>query len=532
MLTVDKYARIRQAYRDGMSIREMARRFNHSRKKVREVIRSDGQPTAYKISQPRPAPQLDAFKDRIRQILEDDKQSPPKQRHTAQRIFERIQAEGYAGSYDPVRRFVKTLKEHTRETFIPLSHDAGQRLESDFGEISVDFPEGRRKVPVLILVWSYSNYPFAIALPSQRIESILQGTVRALEFFGCVPREVWWDNPKTVATAILSGRERKIHPRWQALASHYVFEPLYCMPARGNEKPYVENRVKDLKRRWSTPVPQVDDLQQLNEHLQACCLAERERTSGRNTQTIGERFEQDRQAAGALPDHAFDPCLHHSGKVDKYQLVRFETVSYSVPRQAAFQPVSLKVYADRIEVAYQGTVIARHARSYQRHAQVLCPLHYLTTLGRRPAAVDHSTVYRDWKLPEEFEQLRQHLEARQGTAAGVRQYVRVLQLLADHPLSRVRKAMKQLPVPDCFEAQKIIQKTHQLAGSPTTVFGPPASEEPLPAGCRGAVPLPDLSRFDQFLSLAKEGDRDEPITACPAEDQPENPATAEDQCGV
>lgn len=41
MLTVDKYARIRRAYRDGMPIREIARRFHHSRRKVREAL---GQP--------------------------------------------------------------------------------------------------------------------------------------------------------------------------------------------------------------------------------------------------------------------------------------------------------------------------------------------------------------------------------------------------------------------------------------------------------------------------------------------------------
>ena len=40
MLTVDKYARIRQAHRDGMSIREIARTFHHSRRKVREVLAS------------------------------------------------------------------------------------------------------------------------------------------------------------------------------------------------------------------------------------------------------------------------------------------------------------------------------------------------------------------------------------------------------------------------------------------------------------------------------------------------------------
>ena len=81
-----------------------------------------------------------------------------------------------------------------------------------------------------------------------------------------------------VATTILLGRERKLHPRYAALASHYVFNPLFCMPARGNEKPDVENTVRAVQRRFSTPVPRVNDLDELNRYFQERCEAERART--------------------------------------------------------------------------------------------------------------------------------------------------------------------------------------------------------------------------------------------------------------
>ena len=42
-----------------------------------------------------------------------------------------------------------------------------------------------------------------LALPFERTEAILEGMVAAFEFFGGVPKEVWWDNPRTVATLIL-----------------------------------------------------------------------------------------------------------------------------------------------------------------------------------------------------------------------------------------------------------------------------------------------------------------------------------------
>jgi hypothetical protein len=70
------------------------------------------------------------------------------------------------------------------------------------------------------------------------------------------PDEVWWDNPKTVATLILQGRERRLHPRYAALASHYVFDPKFCMPARGQEKSDAEATVKAAQRVSVTYTPQ------------------------------------------------------------------------------------------------------------------------------------------------------------------------------------------------------------------------------------------------------------------------------------
>ncbi|MEA1950677.1 MAG: IS21 family transposase [Planctomycetota bacterium] len=321
MLTVNKYARIRGAYRDGMSISEIARRFHHSRRKVRAVLKGDGEPSSYPKRKDQCYPKLGEFVGLIDEILAADEQAPPKQRHTAMRIFERLKAENYLGGYDAVRRYVAKCRRKKFETFIPLVHDPGQRLEADFGQIYVDFPEGRRAVSVLILVWSHSNYPFAVALPTQRTEAILEGMVRGFEYFGCVPREVWWDNPKTVALALLSGRQRQLHPRYAALASHYVFDPLFCMPASGNEKPYVENRVKTMQRRWSTPVPKAKDLDDLNAYLLECCLAERARNRNGTEKMIGEVFEQDRAAASALPRHVFDPCVVQAGsRVSDFRL--------------------------------------------------------------------------------------------------------------------------------------------------------------------------------------------------------------------
>jgi len=316
MLTVEDYRKIRVAHSDGMSIREIGRRFHHSRRKIRQVLQ-EPEPRGYNRQKEPHAPKLGRFKPVIRQVLADDQQAPRKQRHTAVKIYHRLRDEhGYEGGYDQVRRYVQRQRKRSRETFIPLDHPPGRRLEADFGHIYVDFHNGRRQVPVLLTTWSYSGLPFAMAMPTERAEAILAGMVEAFNFFDCVPREVWWDNPKTVAKEILKGRQRKLHDRYEALASYYRFDPLFCMPARGNEKPYVENSVYDLQRNWATPVPKLKDLDQLNEYLRQCCLRKLEHQMAGKTQTVGERFQQDKAAAIALPKRHFDPCITEPAQVE------------------------------------------------------------------------------------------------------------------------------------------------------------------------------------------------------------------------
>ena len=503
MLTVDDYGAIRRARRDGKSIRQIASEFDHSRNTIRKILKH-AEPNPIPSTRDRFAPLLGPVQAVIDQILIDDEDAPPKQRHTAAQVFRRLRDEhGYRGGYAQVQRYLLKHRRRHQETFIPLGHLPGRRLEADFGHIHVDFPDGRRLVPFLVTAWAYSNAPFVLALPFERTEAILEGMVAAFEFFQAVPKEVWWDNPRTVATLILQGRERRLHPRYAALASHYLFEPLFCMPARGNEKPDAEGTVKAVQRRFATPVPRVASLDELNRFFRKRCEAERERVvqSLFGPFTIQDRLTEDLAAALPLPNHRFDPCvIHPAVAVDKYQTVAFDTNRYSVPRPFAFRMVTVKGYVDQVAIVTEGQIVAIHARCSTKHTMVLEPTHYLAALGRKPGALDHSPVFRDWKLPVGFTDFRTELEQHHGATAGSRQFARVLQLLGEHPLTRVSQAVEACRREHLFSAEAVIQRTRTLAAiAAATCGGSPMPSEELTAP-RVEVPLPDLSRFNLLLN--------------------------------
>jgi transposase len=508
VLTVDDYGAIRRARRDGKSIRQIARDFEHARNTIRHVLKH---PEPDPKTRAREAPVLGPFQAIIDQILADDEDAPPKQRHTAAQVFRRLRDEqGYPGCYGQVQRYLLQHQRRHRETFIPLGHLPGQRLEADFGHIHVDFPDGRRPVPFLVAAWAYSNAPFVLALPCERTEAILHGMVAAFEFFGAVPKEVWWDNPRTVATLILHGRERRLHPRYAALASHYVFDPRFCMPARGNEKPDAEGTVKAVQRRFATPVPRAADINELNISFHKCCEAERERTvqSLFGPFLIQARLAEDLAAATPLPTHPFDPCvIHPAVVVDKYQTVAFDGNRYSVPRPFAFRMVTVKGYVDRVAIVAEGGVVATHARCPRKPTLVLDPVHYLATLGRKPGALDHAPAFRDWALPACFADFRAALEGLHGATAGARRFARVLQLLGEHPLIRVSQAVEECSREHLISAEAVVQRTRSLAAIEATTRHPSPPTPGTPGVARVQVPLPDLGRFDQFLSVPPNEDK-------------------------
>jgi transposase len=93
MYGVEIYYKVRRAhFVEGVPIHELSRVFGIHRKTVRKML-SHSVPPGYRRQQPVARPKLDPFTGIIDQILEEDRQRPRKQRHTAKRICERLQQE-------------------------------------------------------------------------------------------------------------------------------------------------------------------------------------------------------------------------------------------------------------------------------------------------------------------------------------------------------------------------------------------------------------------------------------------------------
>ncbi|MGA3119042.1 MAG: hypothetical protein ABSF90_32060 [Syntrophobacteraceae bacterium] len=103
---MDQYELVRTGYRVyGKNISDLARLTGHSRNTIKKAIR--GEPWGYRERKRQPFPSLGDYLETIDRWLENDKDKPIKQRHTAHRIFNRLVDEhGFKGAESSVRRYV------------------------------------------------------------------------------------------------------------------------------------------------------------------------------------------------------------------------------------------------------------------------------------------------------------------------------------------------------------------------------------------------------------------------------------------
>ena len=408
-----------------------------------EKILSHSEPPGYRLRKPRRRPKLGPFLPRIRQILEDDKAMPRKQRHTAKRIFERLKDEGYAGGYTQVKAAVREIKQRSREVFVPLVHRPGE-AQMDFGHALAKVDGVLRKVVLFVMALPHSDALFVQVFERLCIEAFWEGHRRAFAWLGGVPCRITYDNESILVSKVLGGRERKLTRGFLQLQSHYLFAEHFCRVGRPNEKGVVEGTVTYARLNFLVPVPQVRDLEELNADLIARCTDELRRTLRGKGASKATLLEEDRAAFLQLPVVPFDGCRRKSATATSLSLVRFDDNDYSVPVRYAHHPVLAKGYVDRVDVCFRDRRIATHERLWGRAGVSFEPVHYLALLERKPGALDHARPLEGWELPECFAVLRRRSEAEEEREGdGTREYIRVLRLLEEHPLRTLTRAVER-----------------------------------------------------------------------------------------
>jgi transposase len=258
---------LRHYLQEGLSKSEIARRLTISRETIHQLIRSgqldrdlDAEPVRYK---PRPpvATKLEPYRAMIVARLE----AYP--RLSAVRLLEEVRAAGYTGGYTQVKEFVRMVRpREAPELVVRFETPAGLQAQVDFGEFK--FPWGKRYA--LVVVLGYSRLLWLRFYERQDMRTLFRGLEEAFAFFGGVPRELLFDQMKSVITRDLRllGGQVVINEEFLRFAKHWGFKARACRPYRAKTKGKVERPIRYVRENFVYGREFLDDL-----HLDA----ERER---------------------------------------------------------------------------------------------------------------------------------------------------------------------------------------------------------------------------------------------------------------
>jgi len=192
-----------------------------------------------------PASRCEPFHDAVIAALE--------QGLSAQRIWQDLREDGFAGGYDSVKRFVRQLGRASPLPFRRMECEPGAEAQVDFGTgAPVVIPEGeslpmgvktrRRRTHVFRIVLSHSRKAYSEVVYRQTTEDFIRCLENAFWYFGGVPRTLVIDNLKAAVTRA-DWYDPDIQWKIRSFCEHYGTAILPTKPRTPRHKGKVERIV-------------------------------------------------------------------------------------------------------------------------------------------------------------------------------------------------------------------------------------------------------------------------------------------------
>ena len=279
----------------------------------------------------------------------------------------------YPGGYG-FTQFCFHLKQHaiaqTPSTVLAGTYVAGEKCYVDFAGDTMEYTDMDTgeiiRVQTFVGCLPYTDYAFAICVPSQKSEDFIYAITRMFAFFGGVTQIVVPDNLKSAVTK--SDRyEPEINRLMEHMGNHYGFVTLPARPGKPKDKCLVENQVKLAYQRVYAPLRKrlFFSLEELNKAvLEQVRLHNRKRMQQRPYSREEHFISDERKALKPLPETNFEVqydteltvsanCCVYLGRDKHY---------YSVPYQHIGQKVKVIYTRTLVKVYFKGERIATHAR--------------------------------------------------------------------------------------------------------------------------------------------------------------------------
>ena len=257
----------------------------------------------------------------------------------------------------------------SRTNSMRLPRKAGEEMEVDYTGMTVPItnPESGEisQAQVFVATLPASNYIYAEVQPSQELAHWLGGHVRALTFFGGVPKTICPDNLKS-GVKTPHRYEPELNPSYQEFAEHYQVAVLPARVRKPRDKGHVENSVQNVERWVLAPLRNRTffSIGDANRAIAPLVQELNKREIHHLGKSREELFEElDQPALRPLPERPYEFAIWKNAKVNIDYHVAFEGHYYSVPHQLVRQEVRIRATESMVSIFHHGVQVSVHPRS-------------------------------------------------------------------------------------------------------------------------------------------------------------------------
>lgn len=385
MIDFDTFHRIKRYQQEGLNAGQIA-----------DQLQMDPRTVDKWLNEPRYRPRqhgdrgskLDPYKDAIVGMLE-------RHPYTAVQCFQRLREEGFSGSYEIVKEYVRKVRPKRAEAFLSLAFAPGECAQMDWGHYhTISVGATRRPLYFFVMVLCHSRMMYVEFTVSQAMEFFLACHQNAFNALGAVPKTVMIDNLKTGVLSCRPGEEKVFNPNYRDFADHYGFHIKACGVRKGNEKGRVENAVGYIKKNFLNG----HDFSQFDQLNPAAKIwldeVANARIHGHTRQRPVDLLAEDLAAMRPLPATHYDVARVKTTRSNKLFRVALDSNHYSVPAEYASQTLTMKIYPERVCLYDQDKLIARHPRCFDHHRDIEDPDHPKALLEQRRHAKDQRLFQR------------------------------------------------------------------------------------------------------------------------------------------
>lgn len=363
---------IRQLLDEGLPVSAIAELLGYDRKTIRKYRDT---PTPRPAYGPRVAPpgKLTPFLEWIDERLKAGVWN-------ATVLLRELRTQGYTGGYTLVKDYLQPKRQAAQVVAVRrFETPPGRQAQLDWGTLGTQTLADGSLLPLsgLVCTLGWSRAQFADVATDQQLATLLRLHEAAFTALGGVPREILYDNMKTVLLGYDAHGDPQWHPVFAEFAYYWGFTPRVCKPYRPQTKGKVESGVKYLKYNFlcgRTATDLTDLRTQLRQWLADVANA---RVHGTTHRVVAEAWAEERphlQPLAGRPPFPYVPEVTRRVARDAY--ISYGTHRYSVPWYLAGQDVQVRLQDGQVEIWRHGACVARHPESDTRYGSTVVEAHH------------------------------------------------------------------------------------------------------------------------------------------------------------